>query len=273
MSTWILLRGLTHEVRHWGEFPDRLREAVPGAQVLLVEIPGNGELNDLASPLSIRTMAAHCRATAAGQGASAPYYLVAMSMGGMVAAAWAEAHPGEVAGCVLINTSFGRFSPPTQRLRLGAWPSFLGIILERSVRARERRILHLTSGLPAARAGALEAWTEIAESRPVSPRNALRQILASATFRAPRKAPVPTLVLSGAADGLVDPRCSAAIARRWRCPLVVHPEAGHDLTLDDGVWAAREISRWLALGHEVHAGGVRGAVAGLAQDRGTDDPP
>ena len=245
MSTWILLRGLTHEVRHWGPFPEQLRAELPAAEVFPVELPGNGELNGLASPLRIRTMAAHVRQTVAGLGVSAPYYLVAMSMGGMVAAAWAEAHPGEVAGCVLINTSFGRFSPPTQRLRLRAWPSLLGVIRAGSLRSRERRILDLTSGLPAARAGALDTWTEIARTRPVSRRNALRQILASATFRAPRKAPVPTLILSGAADALVDPRCSAIIARRWGCPLVVHPEAGHDLTLDDGAWAARAIRTWL----------------------------
>ena len=26
MSTWVLLRGLTRESRHWGDFPDILRE-------------------------------------------------------------------------------------------------------------------------------------------------------------------------------------------------------------------------------------------------------
>ena len=245
MSTWILLRGLTHEARHWGAFPDQLRAELPGAQILLPELPGNGELNQMASPTRIGAMAAHARAAANGLGAGAPYYLVGLSMGGMVAAAWAQAHPGEVAGCVLINTSFGRFSPPTQRLRLRAWASILGILAERSVEARERRILDLTSSLAAARARALETWTEIAQTRPVSPGNALRQLLASATFRGPRKAPVPTLVLSGAGDRLVDPRCSAAVAIRWGCTLRVHPDAGHDLTLDDGRWAASAIGRWL----------------------------
>ena len=30
MSTWVLLRGLTRESRHWGDFPDILREHLPG---------------------------------------------------------------------------------------------------------------------------------------------------------------------------------------------------------------------------------------------------
>jgi pimeloyl-ACP methyl ester carboxylesterase len=244
MSGWILLRGLTREKRHWGAFPRQLREALPGARVEPLELPGNGELNALASPASIAGMAGFCRDEAARLGLAPPYFLVAMSMGGMVAAAWAQAHPEEIAGCVLVSTSFGRFSPPQQRLRPRAWPVLLKILLARTAQGRERLILALTSGLVQA-PGPVAEWAAIRRSRPVSPGNACRQLLAAAGFRAPRAAPVPTLVLAGAADGLVDPRCSMAIARRWRCPLAIHPEAGHDLPLDDGAWVAGQIHDWL----------------------------
>ena len=33
MSTWIFLRGLTRESRHWGNFPETFRSEVPAAQV------------------------------------------------------------------------------------------------------------------------------------------------------------------------------------------------------------------------------------------------
>jgi pimeloyl-ACP methyl ester carboxylesterase len=245
MSTWILLRGLTREIRHWGGFPGQLLAEIPRARVWPLELPGNGELNVLASPATIAGMASFCRAGAARLGAPPPYFLLAMSLGGMVASAWSREHPEEIAGCVLISTSFGRFSPPHHRLRPRSWPALLKILLDRSAEGRERRILGLTSGLARDQSQVVAEWAAIRRSRPVSPRNALRQLLAAAAYRAPLAAPVPTLVLAGSGDRLVDPRCSGAIARRWHCPLAIHPEAGHDLPLDDGAWVATEIGRWL----------------------------
>ena len=244
MTTWILLRGLTRERRHWGDFPRRLGAAFPEDRVLPLDLPGNGELNGLASPLAIPGMAAHCRAGLARSRILPPYTLLAMSMGGMVAAAWAAGHPGEIDSCVLLSASFGSFSPWHHRLRPGTLPALLGVLLGRSAEARERRVLELTSGCPAAHPEAVPEWTAIRRSRPVGPANSLRQFLASARFRAPRAAPAPTLVLVGAGDRLVHPDCSREIARRWNCPLAVHPDAGHDLTLDDPAWVIRQIDRW-----------------------------
>jgi len=245
MSTWILLRGLTRERRHWGDFPRLLAEVLPEARVVPLELPGNGELNALASPLTIPAMAAHCRSEAARLGLAPPWHLLAMSMGAMVAAAWAEGHPEEIAGCVLISTSFAAFSPPVQRLRPRAWPILAGLLLDRTVEGKERRVLELTSGSPSAHTSVLEAWAAIRRDRPVRFANALRQLIAAFGHRAPPHAPVPALVLAGARDALVDPRCSATLARRWGCSLAVHPEAGHDLPLDDGAWVAGEIRAWL----------------------------
>jgi len=244
MSTWILLRGLTRERRHWGDFPGRLARAFPDEPVLTLELPGNGELNGLASPAGIAGMVAHCRAELARQAIAPPYSLLAMSLGAMVAAAWAAGHPGEVDGCVLASASFGAFSPWHRRLRPGAWPTLLGILLGSDPVLRERRVLALTSGNPRAHVEILDDWVAIRESRPVHPSNALRQVLAAARYRPPGEAPVPTLVLLGAADRLVDPSCSREIARRWNCPLALHPEAGHDLPLDAPDWVIREILRW-----------------------------
>jgi pimeloyl-ACP methyl ester carboxylesterase len=245
MSTWILLRGLTHETRHWGDFPRQLQGEFPGGRVAPLELPGNGELNTLASPTSIAGMASFCREALLRSGAEPPWFLLAMSMGAMVATAWAQAHPEEIAGCVLINTSFGSFSPPHWRLRPRAWPVFLAILAEPTAAGKERRVLRLTSSLFKEDPATVEAWTRYRLSRPVSARNAFRQLLAAAKYRAPPAAPVPTLVLAGAGDDLVNNACSREIARRWHCPLAVHPEAGHDLALDDGPWVAREIRKWV----------------------------
>ena len=81
MSTWILLRGLTRERRHWGTFPDELRREMPGIQVTSLDLPGNGYLNGMASPTNITDMVAHCRSELARQNAPRPYLLLSISMG------------------------------------------------------------------------------------------------------------------------------------------------------------------------------------------------
>ena len=53
------------------------------------------------------------------------------------------------------------------------------------------------------------------------------------------------LLLQSLGDHLVNPVCSTRIAGHWRWPLVSHPTAGHDLTLDDGEWVIAQIRAWL----------------------------
>jgi pimeloyl-ACP methyl ester carboxylesterase len=246
MSTWILLRGLTREKRHWQRFPKQLGEGLPEARVLELELPGNGELNGMTSPLNIAAMASHCRAELTGLGIPPPYRLLAMSMGAMVATAWAASHPEEVEACVLINTSFGTFSPVHQRFRPRAWVALLRFLFTRSERKREALIFDLTTRLVDPSAPVIDEWVAIRRSRPVRPWNAFRQLIAAARFRAPLNPPTRTLILASAGDRLVDPRCSREIARRWRCALAIHPTGGHDLPLDDGTWVAKEVRGWMA---------------------------
>jgi hypothetical protein len=77
----------------------------------------------------------------------------------------------------------------------------------------------------------------------------LRQLLAAMRYRVADTPPAAAvLVLVSAGDGLVDPRCSWRLAARWRTPLAEHPQAGHDLPLDDGPWVADQIARWMERG-------------------------
>jgi pimeloyl-ACP methyl ester carboxylesterase len=246
LSTWILLRGLTREARHWGRFPGLLRYGFPHARIIALDLPGNGEFNAATSPLSAAAMASHCRNELTRQGVPPPYRLLAVSMGAMVAAAWAQQYPDEIEACVLINTSFASISRLHERLRPDTWPRLLQLLFTRHAHSREQLVFNLTSRLAKAPPALLDEWVVIRQSRPVGMRNALRQLIAAARFRAPANAPVPTLVLASAADNLVDARCSKEIARRWNCAIAMHPTAGHDLPLDDGAWVAREVREWLA---------------------------
>lgn len=249
MTTWILLRGLTREVGHWGDFPDQLRTQLPGdVRVLALDLPGNGALNAARSPSRIEATAQACRAQLQSMGIAPPYGLVAMSLGAMVAIEWASQHPTELAGCVLINTSLRPFSPWYQRLRPHNYGPLLRLMgSAQPARAKEAVVLRLTTRHPPNPAAVLDRWAALREKHPVAPANAMRQLAAAARYRAPSRAPlVPLLAVVGAGDRLVDPRCSLQLAAQWRVPLAEHPSAGHDLPLDAGPWLAVEVGRWVA---------------------------
>ncbi|MES3014700.1 MAG: alpha/beta fold hydrolase [Pseudomonadota bacterium] len=172
---WILLRGLTREIGHWGGFPERLRERLGGAQVVPLDLPGNGALNHLASPTRIEAITQHCRAQVRALGIAPPYHLLAMSMGAMVALDWASRDPPAIAGCVLINTSLRPADPWHRRLRPANYPALLRLALGRGDSAHlEHAVLRLTSRNPDAGAAVLDAWTALRRSRPVSPAHSPR---------------------------------------------------------------------------------------------------
>jgi pimeloyl-ACP methyl ester carboxylesterase len=246
MTTWVLLRGLAREARHWGGMPDGLRRALPASDaVVALDLPGNGALYQERSPDRVEEMVAAARLAVARLPFQPPYVLVALSLGGMVALRWALEQPAEVAGCVLINSSLGRFSPFWHRLRPGSYGVLLALLAPgRQPQDREGLILRLTSNLPLS-AATQHAWAEFARGAPVSRANMLRQLIAAARFRAPAAAPgVPMLLLASERDRLVSVACSRAIARHWPAPLRIHPSAGHDLPLDDPQWLIEQVTAW-----------------------------
>jgi pimeloyl-ACP methyl ester carboxylesterase len=238
-----LLRGLTRSGAHWGGFVAEF-EAALGVRVQTLDLPGNGRLWQERSPATVAGMVQHCRAQWQQLGISGPVSVLAMSLGGMVAAEWALQQPGEIRELVLMNTSMRPFNPAWQRLR----PASLASLLMLAVRAAgaqawEREILRLTTRHP--RHDVLADWCVERLRHPVSGGNVLRQLLAAARYRAPMQGPtLPALVLSGAGDQLVSPQCSKSLAGQWHTSLQVHATAGHDLTLDAGPWVVEQVRRW-----------------------------
>jgi len=252
MSTWILLRGLTREARHWGAFPalfcQRL-DALPAALGLtLLELPGNGKERARRAPLSVPEMMAWLRSSAAEQGLRPPYRVLAMSLGGMVATAWAQQHSEEIERLVLINTSMQPFCSMPERLRPTAWPAMVCLAAKWGNAQECERIIHdLTCKRRNTVGDDMARWIEIRRSAPVSAVNGLRQLWAAARFSAELEAPgCPTLLLSSALDDLVNPICSTRIAARWGATHAVHPWAGHDLPHDDPQWTCKTVVDWLA---------------------------
>ncbi|MDE2606032.1 MAG: alpha/beta hydrolase [Burkholderiales bacterium] len=248
MTTWILLRGLGREARHWGRLPPLLEERLPGERVLTVDLPGSGRWWQQASPANVAGMVEAVRAELRARSRPGPYVVLALSLGGMVAMEWAARFPGELQGCILVNSSAGRLSPFWQRLRPGAWLQLAPWLQPRAGDLdRERAVYRVTSNLPLHDA-VVDDWVAFARSRPVARRNLARQLFAAARYRAPARLPVPALVLASAQDRLVSPRASEAIARAWSLPLNLHPSAGHDLPLDDPDWVVQQAVDWVLRG-------------------------
>lgn len=245
MNTWILLRGLTRESRHWGRFVAQFQHAMPSSLIVVLDLPGNGLLNQERSPLRVQGMVAHCRAQLAMREIKPPYHVLAMSLGAMVAVQWCHAHPLEVSANVLINTSMRPFNPFYQRLQPANYGELLKLtVLGASPEIWERTVLRLTSNR--ADEAVLPRWLALRRENPVSRANTLRQLVAAARFRAPRRRPAsPTLVLTSEQDHLVSVECSRALAKHWQCALRVHVSAGHDLPLDDGPWVADQVRNWM----------------------------
>ena len=248
-TPWILLRGLTRESRHWGSFMRQFEAAVPGTPVIALDLPGNGLMNQHRSPMHVHDMVEICRAQLRARHIAQPYRLLAMSLGAMVAVAWASAHPHEISAQVLINTSLRPFNPFYERLRPANYGALLKLVASgASPDVWERAVFCLTSNRAGRDAveGVLPLWLAWHQANPVSRGNALRQLVAAARFCAPQARPAAaTLVLASTQDRLVSVACSIALAMHWQCDLRIHPDAGHDLTLDDGPWVARQVREWL----------------------------
>lgn len=245
MTPWVLLRGLTREAGHWGAFPSLLAQAMPSAPVVTLDLPGTGHLHRARSPLRVEAIAEACREQLRALRPDMRCRLLGLSLGGMVAAAWAARWPEEVAACVLVNTSLRPFSPPQARLRPRQWPALLEVLTAHDAWQAEHAVLRLTSSAPERHRAVVDAWVEVRQARPVSTSNALRQLVAAARYRHPGPRPaMPVLVVASARDGLVDPGCSAVLARRWNAEHALNPSAGHDLPLDQGPWLAARVAAW-----------------------------
>jgi pimeloyl-ACP methyl ester carboxylesterase len=237
----VLLRGLAREQAHWGDFIGQLQATVTNP-VLALDLPGVGQALHQSSPASIHLIVDQLRQQLATiqQG---PCHLLAMSLGAMVAMAWAAEYPAEIASLLLINSSCAQLTPFYQRLKWQSYPKVLQALFA-STMLQEQLILQLTANNVRQRQQQLSHWQQIALTRPVRKLNVLRQLFAASRFQLPEKPQCPVLLLASRADRLVDWQASQRIAERWQVPLVLHSSAGHDLALDAPQWVLQQAKQF-----------------------------
>jgi pimeloyl-ACP methyl ester carboxylesterase len=247
-TNWYLLRGLARASSHWGKLPEDLAHAL-SSNVTCLDLPGAGVHHRMKSPILVSEIAEHIRLEFLKHRAAHPAkraYVLANSLGAMVAVDWLQRYPEDLDGAVLINTSFRSVSPFYKRLSPKAYTHLLKIIREKDLVARERSILEMVSNRPETYDKVSREWAEMQKTQPVSPENFFRQLLAASLFSpAPQAPQIPILLLSSEKDRMVDPSCSPQISRAWNCELRRHPTAGHDLALDDPQWVIENVQNWL----------------------------
>jgi pimeloyl-ACP methyl ester carboxylesterase len=237
----VLLRGLAREQAHWGDFPAELASQTQ-RPVYCQDLPGMGRYHREQSPADMRALA-ELMLPRLRRRHPGPWHLAAMSLGAMLAVQLAVLAPQQVASLVLINTSAGTLTPFYQRLRWQQYPRVLSAFVT-PLRQRERLILQLTSNYWQPQQ--LLHAVDIARHRPVQRLNVLRQLLAASRFRLPAKPQCPLLLLSSAADQLVEPICSQRLAEYWQVAHLQHPAAGHDLVLDAPDWLLSQLLQFYA---------------------------
>lgn len=244
-DTWILLRGLTRESGHWGDFFPAFRAAFPDADVHALDLPGTGAWHTEPWTGGVADAMERVRAEAARRApAGGRRFVFGVSLGGMLTLEWAARYPEELEGIAVGASSARGLSPFWKRMRPGALRNVVLGSFENDVARREAAVVRTICNRSELWDQTALAWAEIQRARPVSRATARAQIRAAMRWPAPARLNVPALFLVGNGDRLVHPDCSRALARRYDAPLVEHPDAGHDLTTDAGEWVIAQLTRW-----------------------------
>ena len=247
IKTWVLLRGLSREQQHWGEFIDLCRVRFPDRQFVTLDLPGCGIHFREPSPLSIAGIRNHLEkelALCSSISASEPIGLITLSLGSMVALDWWNHDNHRIAAVVVMNTSANN-NPVHWRFRLSALGPAIKAILSWSSPRREAYILRMVSQRYYADQHLIMQWQEIQKQHPVSVLTFVKQLIAAARFTLPATLPADNgLVLASSNDQMVSSRCSKTIAAKYNWPLALNNLAGHELTLDQPVWVVDQLEQW-----------------------------
>lgn len=246
-ENWLLLRGLSREAAHWGDFIPIMQTRFPTARIHTLDLPGTGKLYQEESPSRIEDITLSLRQQALTLGLlDQPLTLLGLSLGGMVSWEWMLNYPEDICAAALINTSQASLNPFYQRLRWQSYPNFFKIILQPNQFQRELAIIQYVANRRDLDEQLALKWVEIQALRPVKFSNTLKQLIAAAHYKPQDKKPIPPiLIMNSRGDRLVAPACSESIHQKWRLQYTSHPWAGHDLPIDDSNWVVERLQNWV----------------------------
>lgn len=244
-NTWVLIRGLIRGKNHWLGFESHFKNAFPDAEIIYLEIPGNGSRFSEKSPLHVEAIVADFRAQLKAKGwQETPLNFLTISLGSMVGICWLELFPSEVSRLICINTSSG-LSPFYHRLRPTAFLQLL-LVLWLPRKQREEEILWLTVNAPEQVHRATPDFYREARRHPVSLKNALRQLYSATRMKVPEltaEQAMKILFLVCKNDRLVNCEASLQLAKKFKSPSIINDAAGHDLPLEQAEWVIAQIQQ------------------------------
>jgi pimeloyl-ACP methyl ester carboxylesterase len=241
-TSWIFLRGLAREESHWDNFTPFFENYFQ-TKVHCIDFPGVGKFFKQTSPSTIQEISDHL--VMHSSHITEQSWILAHSMGCLVAMEWMQKEPHRFRGAVFINTSVGGVSPLFGRLKPFGIKQFFNLWIRRNNPIKREEIKYsITSNDPLKKITTISRWVEIQKMRPVSFLTVWNQIVA-ATFYKASKPRHPILLLNSSGDRLVSPKASEAIAKEWDLPIRTHTWAGHDIMHDNPQWVVDMINDWL----------------------------
>lgn len=236
-KSWVFLRGLTREKNHWGTFRSDFEKQLQ-VKVHCVDFPGVGDFFQMQSPSTIEDISDHV--VMQSSHIQEQSWILAHSMGCLVALEWMKREPHRFFGAVFINTSIRGISSPFRRLKPAGIMNFARIGISKNSRKKEELKFSLSSNNETIKEQTIQQWMDIQHQRPVTLATTFNQIKAAALYKA-SKPRYPVLFLNSLGDKLVSPTCSNDIAKKWDMPIRTHPWSGHEIMLDDPQWLIDQI--------------------------------
>lgn len=238
-NNWIFIRGLTRGNAHWGEFPQILKQHVHELNTEFLEIPGNGSLNNIKTPLNACDVVRFLQDKSVMYAQNLPVNICGISLGGMIALKWAEMDPQNVQSVVIINSSLSQCSSIFQRIIPKNYYRMIKAVLSSNIAEQESAILEMTSNHLDKTKKYIESFVEFSSKYPVLRENFLRQLILASRIRIDKwPSHMPLKIISSQMDRLVDSSCSDEMAIYLKGTQYIHMSAGHDLPLDDPQWLA-----------------------------------
>lgn len=240
-----LIRGLSRESGHWGDFVTIFESQFPNASITLMDLPGFGVFNSCNSPLSIKKIVDFLKFNYLID-KDEDNYLVASSLGGIVALDWITRFQDDFRGLVIMNTSFNSICTFSERVRKKSKLDIIKIFLSSKIESKERLTLNINTNFPELHLKTLSEWVEIQKIRKVKRKNVLFQSIAGLTYKPIsifRKTSI--LTLASKKDKLVCESCFEKVNQFLGGKLVWNENAGHCIPLDDPYWVLNEIVIWI----------------------------
>ena len=241
--SWILIRGLGRGVGHWATFESRIKSKFPTDRFYFIDLPGNGYMHKIETPTDLTEFTPYMIQQLKKQNYDFKdkAYGLGFSLGAMALVELQNFAPDFFEKIILINTSAANFSSVFDRLRFKAILLAFQLLFIKDLAARELKTLTVTTTLTEAAITEkykkdLDLIIQYSQNHRSKPSNIWRQLLAASGYQFPIRRNCRVLILSGAQDSFVSPKCSKAIEKNWQCEHEIHPNAGHDICFEDPDW-------------------------------------